>query len=522
VLQIKMAESPKFGSVVINDGGSGKITGVTAGTADNDAVNVLQLKGIQDIANAGWKLSAQADAATMTSVGPGERVDLSNTDGNLVVEKTAASDDVTFDLAKDITVDSVTMGDTVVNTAGLTIANGPSITVNGIDAGGKAITGVAAGSVTDTSTEAINGSQLFATNKAIEDLGSVAGNANDLAVKYGWSDTNGDGIATSDEIDYGTVTLAGANGAGTRIDNVAPGLLDLGSMQAINGSQLFQSMSQVAAMLGGGATMTSQGLTAPSYFIQNTTYSDVGSALQALDIAVTRIDGRPVIGGSDLVGYTHGVEGGYTPSGNGGSSSTALGVNAHATGVEDAVAVGESATVGAAYGTALGQNASVTAEGAVALGHNSVADRADTVSVGSAGAERQVVNVADATQGTDAINKRQLDRGVASANSYTDARVNALSDSFDLFQGAVDERLRRQDRRIDRQGAMNAAMMNMAMSAAGIHTENRVGVGIGFQGGQSAMSLGYQRALSERATITFGGAFSSDDSSVGLGAGFGW
>ncbi|MGL4690576.1 MAG: YadA-like family protein, partial [Stenotrophomonas maltophilia] len=45
---------------------------------------------------------------------------------------------------------------------------------------------------------------------------------------------------------------------------------------------------------------------------------------------------------------------------------------------------------------------------------------------------------------------------------------------------------------------------------------------VGFQGGESALSLGYQRALSERATVTLGGAFSSDDSSVGVGAGFGW
>ena len=38
----------------------------------------------------------------------------------------------------------------------------------------------------------------------------------------------------------------------------------------------------------------------------------------------------------------------------------------------------------------------------------------------------------------------------------------------------------------------------------------------------TALSLGYQRALSERATVTFGGAFSGDDTSVGAGVGFGW
>jgi len=158
----------------------------------------------------------------------------------------------------------------------------------------------------------------------------------------------------------------------------------------------------------------------------------------------------------------------------------------------------------------------------VALGQGSVADRANTVSVGSVGGERQITNVAAGTQATDAVNKGQLDSGIASANSYTDSKFGSLNDSFSGLRNDMDNRLRNVDRRIDRQGAMNAAMMNMATSAAGIHTQNRVGVGVGYQSGESALSVGYQRALSERATLTIGGAFSSDDSSVGVGAGFGW
>ncbi len=186
----------------------------------------------------------------------------------------------------------------------------------------------------------------------------------------------------------------------------------------------------------------------------------------------------------------------------------------------NAVAMGEGAVASGASST-VGQGASATAASAVALGQGSVADRAN-VSVGSEGNERQVTNVAAGTTATDAVNKGQLDRGVATANSYTDSRVQAVADSFDVFKGEIDGRLRHMDRRIDRQGAMSAAMLNMATSAAGIRTQNRVGVGIGFQGGESALSLGYQRAISDRATVTFGGAFSSDDSSVGVGAGFGW
>ena len=143
-------------------------------------------------------------------------------------------------------------------------------------------------------------------------------------------------------------------------------------------------------------------------------------------------------------------------------------------------------------------------------------------SVGRTGAERQVTHVAAGSRDTDEVNKAQLDGGIAAANRYTDQRYSALSDSFAAHRGEVDDRFHRQDQRIDRQGAMNAAMLNMATSAAGLRTQNRVGVGAGFQSGQSALSLGYQRAISERATVTLGGAFSGNDASLGIGAGFGW
>ncbi|HEY0503914.1 MAG TPA: YadA-like family protein [Lysobacter sp.] len=467
-------------------------------------------------------LGAEAEARGTGSVALGSTANV--TAANAVAIGTGAHASV----ADSVALGSAATTSAAVGTAGITI-NGirhdfagaaPVGTVSVGSAGAeRTLTNVAAGRLESGSTDGVNGSQLYATNQAIEAIGSVAGNANDLAVKYLWTDPNSDGVATPDEIDHGTVVLAGAQG--TRIGNLAPGLVLSGSMDAVNGGQLFAAMNQVATYLGGGATMTAQGLSAPGYLIQGATYNNVGDALQALDVSVTLLNGKPY--GSQLAGYTHGQSpgGGYT-RGDGGPGSTALGVEAHASGVEDAVAIGEHASVAADYGTAVGQGASATADNAVALGHDSVADRANTVSVGSAGNERQVANVADATQGTDAINKRQLDRGVASANGYTDARVNALSDSFELFQGNVDQRFRKQDQRIDRQGAMSAAMMNMAVSAAGIHTPNRVGVGIGFQGGEAALSLGYQRAFSDRATLTFGGAFSDDDSAVGIGAGFGW
>ena len=334
---------------------------------------------------------------------------------------------------------------------------------------------------------------------------------------------------------------------GTTIDNVGAGSIAAGSRQAINGGQLFQSLSDAASFLGGGASVGMQGVfVAPNYVIQGATYSNVGDALGALDRKVSEIDRRtaggsragtanlramsasldesPLASTADAPATadaapasTARVQGTPTAA----AAGAGIPVGTPATGF-NAVAMGEGAVASGASSTAIGQGANATAANAVALGQGSVADRANTVSVGSEGNERQVTNVAAGTTATDAVNKGQLDRGMATANSYTDSRVQAVADSFDVFKGEIDGRLRHMDRRIDRQGAMSAAMLNMATSAAGIRTQNRVGVGIGFQGGESALSLGYQRAISDRATVTFGGAFSSDDSSVGVGAGFGW
>lgn len=137
------------------------------------------------------------------------------------------------------------------------------------------------------------------------------------------------------------------------------------------------------------------------------------------------------------------------------------------------------------------------------------------MSVGSAGSERQVTNVANGTQATDAVNVRQLttsfDRAIA-------VPMAAISD----LRGFVDDRFQQQDERIDKISSMNTAMSLMTASAAGIRTQNRVAVGAGFSGGEQALSIGYQRAISERAAVTIGGAFSDDDSSAGIGFGLGW
>ncbi len=61
----------------------------------------------------------------------------------------------------------------------------------------------------------------------------------------------------------------------------------------MNGGQLFQTLSSMASILGGGAAVGAQGvLVAPVYQIQGSSYGSVGAALKALDGKVTDIDHR--------------------------------------------------------------------------------------------------------------------------------------------------------------------------------------------------------------------------------------
>jgi hypothetical protein len=130
----------------------------------------------------------------------------------------------------------------------------------------------------------------------------------------------------------------------------------------------------------------------------------------------------------------------------------------------------------------------------------------------------------EALQSANTYADAQSTQTLSSAKAYTDqALANYVTtDSFDQYQQQVNARFHDQDKRIDRISAMSTAMVQMAASAAGIDTPNRVGLGVGNSGGESALSIGYQRALGKKATITIGGSVSGSESSVGAGVGFGW
>ena len=146
--------------------------------ATNGKVNVVGKDGITVAKNAAGNLEISGaglgtmnsfdvtanNGATSKTIDNGKKVDF-NATSNLTVKQTSDANGthIEYALNKDVdlgTNGSLKIGDTTINNGGLTIANGPSITNTGVDAGDKKITNVADGAVNATSKDAVNGSQL--------------------------------------------------------------------------------------------------------------------------------------------------------------------------------------------------------------------------------------------------------------------------------------------------------------------------------------------------------------------------
>ena len=150
----------------------------------------------------GFKVTSSAESTTVgTHAGDasqeiknGKSVDF-QAGKNMTVKQTNdgnGNTTVNYALNKDVdlgTNGSLKIGDTTINNGGLTIANGPSITNTGVDAGDKKITNVADGAVNATSKDAVNGSQL----KKYTDAAKTTVEAGDNNVKVDTDTTAADG-----------------------------------------------------------------------------------------------------------------------------------------------------------------------------------------------------------------------------------------------------------------------------------------------------------------------------------------
>ena len=116
-----------------------------------------------------------ADDNKTADVKPGEKLSINGDKKNISTSVNDKSIQVKLndeiDVTK-VTAETVSVGNTTITTDGLTIKDGPSITKTGIDGGNQKVTGVAAGEISSTSTDAVNGSQLFKTNQQVAKLGN--------------------------------------------------------------------------------------------------------------------------------------------------------------------------------------------------------------------------------------------------------------------------------------------------------------------------------------------------------------
>lgn len=340
--------------------------------------------------------------------------------------------------AGDVALGSGAVTAQAIGTSGATIngtnysfaGTGPTSTVSIGNVGfERTITNIAAGRVSGTSTDGVNGSQLHATNLALADL-------NDGAVKY---DRNPDGSVNKDSITLdGTVSTDGGATGGTKITNLAQGAVNNGSTEAINGTQLFGVSQSIVNHLGGGTVNPDGSITGPTYVIQGNNATTIKQAFEEVDDSLTTIN-------NSLTNITNGGGIKYFHANSTKADSVANGT--------DSVAVGPEAVANGDRSVAMGAGAKADHADSVALGSGSVTGEAKgtsgttingddydfagtnpkgTVSVGDKDSERTITNVAAgevSETSTDAVNGSQL--------HATNQAVEKLGDRVTVVEGDI-------------------------------------------------------------------------------------
>ncbi|EFE3146054.1 YadA-like family protein [Escherichia coli] len=531
------------------NGTDSKITNLLAGTVSSDstdAINGSQLYGLADSFTSYLGGGADiSDAGVLT----GPIYTIGGTDYNNVGDALAAIN----------TSFSTSLGDALLWDATAKGGDGAFSAGRGKDNTASIITNVADGAISSTSSDAINGSQLYDTSKYIADTlgGDAEVNADGTitaptyAIAGGSYSNVGDALeaidTTLDDALLWDATANDGNGAfsaahgkdktASVITNVANGAISSTSSDAINGSQLYTTNKYIADALGGDAEVNADGtITAPSYTIANAEYNNVGDALDALDdnallwdatandgagaynashdgkasIITNVADGNigegstDAINGSQLfntnmliqqnseiinqlagntsetyiedngagINYVRTNDNGlaFNDASASGIGATAVGYNAVASG-ESSVAIGQGSSSSVDTGIALGSSSvssrvivkgsrdtSVSEEGVV-IGYDTTdGELLGALSIGDDGKYRQIINVADGSEAHDAVTVRQLQNAIGAVATTPTKYFHANSTEEDSLAVGED---------------------SLAMGAKTIVNGN-VGIGIGY------------------------------------------
>jgi len=481
----------------LNNGGN-KITNVAAGTDDTDAVNVAQLN--------------KAAAAAKTEVVQGDNI--------VVTQDVGANGQTIYKVAtdKNLKVDSVTAGDTVMNNDGVKVgddvalnkdglkAGDVNLTKAGLNNGGNKITNVAAGTDdTDavnvsqlkqaaeaSKTEVVQGKNIVVTEKTGDKGQTVYEVATDKdldvdSVKAGDTTVNNDGVKVGDDVALnkdglkaGKVNLTkdGLDNAGNKVTNVADGDLNANSKDAVNGSQLYatnQNVANNAATIAkginfGGTTGSNNyalgntiNVKGDSNIISETVAG--GAQLKLADEISVKTVNADTFKAGDTVMNNDGVK------------------------VGDKVALNKD---GLTAGNTVVNNDGVTIAAPTESNPN---NQVKLSPVGLNNGGQRITNVAPGKDGTDAANVNQLiGLGNELQNNINQVGKKAYAGvAGAIAQGSIPQ--------VTRPGATG------------------IGVGSGYYGGQSAMAIGVS-AMSDGGNWIVKGNFSANtDGHVGVGAG---
>ncbi|MDP9500131.1 YadA-like family protein [Bisgaard Taxon 45] len=217
-----------------------------------------------------------------------------------VTTETAADGSRTYTVAtqKDVKFDSAVAGGTKIDNNGLTfvddsgnkIANSPSISKTGIDAGNQKVVNVANGDVSQNSKDAVNGGQLFAQGEGVKNIIGGTTTYNPTTGAYTNTDIGGTGkdnindaikasrnevsagknmvvtptagangqtiyeVKTADKVAFDEVKVGGitVDGKTNKISGIAKGEVSETSTDAVNGSQLHELSKQIMNQNGQG------------------------------------------------------------------------------------------------------------------------------------------------------------------------------------------------------------------------------------------------------------------------------
>ncbi len=413
-------------------GAERQVTNMAAGTAATDAVNLGQLQASEQGALR-YDLNGDGSVnyASATLGQSGTATTLRNLGPGQVSATSSEAINGAQLFAANQAVATHLGGGAAVNASGVLTA--PTYSINNVAANGT----ITKGNYNDV------GTAFDAVSNSLANVADQTGEIDKLAVKY-------DVDASGNVLNSVTLTGTGTGTGAVKITNVAAGSILAGSSDAITGDQLFSTHSTIANYFGGTTAYngTTNVWTAPKFSISSIAtdgtftsgdYNNVTAAFTAVDGSLKVLNQRIT---------------------NGGGGSAYLAVNstaaaATAAGAE-AVAVGPQASAAGANSVAVGNGASASAGNSVALGAGSVAsvgaqsgytgaygqtgasNSAGEVSVGSTGSERKITHVADGSDTYDATNVGQLKNGVNYAidesKKYTDQKIQNITNVAGSFR----------------------------------------------------------------------------------------